>query len=99
MDGWRGTVVTTSIFTAAAVTDWLDGYIARKVPTLNFSYSLSFLLVHLTLEAFSVFNLTHLLKQTLLLAMQMKMKSTFGAFLDPVADKVIFFSFNFLSPI
>ncbi|XP_014522157.1 CDP-diacylglycerol--glycerol-3-phosphate 3-phosphatidyltransferase 1, chloroplastic-like isoform X2 [Vigna radiata var. radiata] len=48
MDGWRGTVVTTSIFTAAAVTDWLDGYIARK----------------------------------------MKMKSTFGAFLDPVADKI-----------
>lgn len=45
MDGWRGTVVTTSIFTAAAVTDWLDGYIARKVPTLNFSYSL---LLHLT---------------------------------------------------
>ncbi|KAG2403701.1 CDP-diacylglycerol--glycerol-3-phosphate 3-phosphatidyltransferase [Vigna angularis] len=49
MDGWRGTVVTTSIFTAAAVTDWLDGYIARK----------------------------------------MKMKSTFGAFLDPVADKLM----------
>ncbi|KAL2329425.1 hypothetical protein Fmac_017006 [Flemingia macrophylla] len=49
MDGWRGTVVTTSIFTIAAVTDWLDGYIARK----------------------------------------MKMKSTFGAFLDPVADKLM----------
>ncbi|CAJ1847576.1 unnamed protein product [Sphenostylis stenocarpa] len=49
MDSWRGTVVTTSIFTAAAVTDWLDGYIARK----------------------------------------MKMKSTFGAFLDPVADKLM----------
>jgi hypothetical protein len=31
MDGWQGTTVTTSIFTAAAVTDWLDGYIARKV--------------------------------------------------------------------
>ncbi|ESW11078.1 hypothetical protein PHAVU_008G000300 [Phaseolus vulgaris] len=49
MDGWRGTVATTGIFTAAAVTDWLDGYIARK----------------------------------------MKMKSTFGAFLDPVADKLM----------
>jgi len=31
MDGWQGTAVTTSIFTAAAITDWLDGYIARKV--------------------------------------------------------------------
>jgi len=41
MDGWRGTVATTGIFTAAAVTDWLDGYIARKVPTLNFLYFLS----------------------------------------------------------
>ncbi|KAK7304259.1 hypothetical protein VNO77_45126 [Canavalia gladiata] len=49
MDGWGGTVVTTSIFAAAAVTDWLDGYIARK----------------------------------------MKLKSTFGAFLDPVADKLM----------
>jgi len=58
MDGWRGTVATTSIFTAAAVTDWLDGYIARKVPTLN----LSSLFVHLTLKPFSVFNLTHLLR-------------------------------------
>ncbi|XP_061339876.1 CDP-diacylglycerol--glycerol-3-phosphate 3-phosphatidyltransferase 1, chloroplastic-like [Gastrolobium bilobum] len=49
MDGWRGTAATTSIFAAAAVTDWLDGYIARK----------------------------------------MKLKSTFGAFLDPVADKLM----------
>lgn len=31
MDGWQGTAITTSIFTAAAITDWLDGYIARKV--------------------------------------------------------------------
>ena len=49
MDGLRGTAVTTIIFTAAAVTDWLDGYIARK----------------------------------------MKLKSSFGAFLDPVADKLM----------
>ncbi|KAJ1385820.1 CDP-alcohol phosphatidyltransferase [Sesbania bispinosa] len=45
----EGTAATTSIFIAAAVTDWLDGYIARK----------------------------------------MKLKSSFGAFLDPVADKLM----------
>ncbi|OIW06846.1 hypothetical protein TanjilG_18228 [Lupinus angustifolius] len=49
VDGWRGTAATTTIFIAAAVTDWLDGYIARK----------------------------------------MKLKSSFGAFLDPVADKLM----------
>ncbi|KAE9615599.1 hypothetical protein Lal_00017107 [Lupinus albus] len=49
MDGWRGTVGSTSIFMAAALTDWLDGYIARK----------------------------------------MNLNSTFGAFLDPVADKLM----------
>ncbi|XP_057455823.1 CDP-diacylglycerol--glycerol-3-phosphate 3-phosphatidyltransferase 1, chloroplastic-like isoform X1 [Lotus japonicus] len=49
MDGWQGTAITTTVFTAAAVTDWLDGFIARK----------------------------------------MKLKSTFGAFLDPVADKLM----------
>ncbi|KAI4351205.1 hypothetical protein L6164_005584 [Bauhinia variegata] len=49
MDGLWGTAATTSIFITAAITDWLDGYIARK----------------------------------------MKLKSTFGAFLDPVADKLM----------
>ncbi|XP_027365131.1 CDP-diacylglycerol--glycerol-3-phosphate 3-phosphatidyltransferase 2-like [Abrus precatorius] len=49
MDGWRGTAATTSIFVAASLTDWLDGYIARR----------------------------------------MKLKSSFGAFLDPVADKLM----------
>ncbi|CAJ1977773.1 unnamed protein product [Sphenostylis stenocarpa] len=49
MDGWRGTAATTTIFVAASITDWLDGYLARK----------------------------------------MKLKSSFGAFLDPVADKLM----------
>ncbi|KAM1125904.1 hypothetical protein ACFX1Q_041175 [Malus domestica] len=49
IDSWWGTTATTSIFIAAAITDWLDGYIARK----------------------------------------MKLGSAFGAFLDPVADKLM----------
>ncbi|KGN50484.1 CDP-diacylglycerol--glycerol-3-phosphate 3-phosphatidyltransferase 2 [Cucumis sativus] len=49
VDNWWGTTATTSIFIAAAVTDWLDGYIARK----------------------------------------MRLGSAFGAFLDPVADKLM----------
>ncbi|KAG2324973.1 hypothetical protein Bca52824_007701 [Brassica carinata] len=48
VDCWWGRTATTSIFIAAAITDWLDGYIARK----------------------------------------MRLGSAFGAFLDPVADKV-----------
>ncbi|KAL0724866.1 hypothetical protein Bca4012_039465 [Brassica carinata] len=48
VDCWWGRTATTSIFIAAAITDWLDGYIARK----------------------------------------MRLGSAFGAFLDPVADKI-----------
>lgn len=46
---WWGTAATTSIFVGAAITDWLDGYLARK----------------------------------------MGLGTTFGAFLDPVADKLM----------
>ncbi|XP_021819144.1 CDP-diacylglycerol--glycerol-3-phosphate 3-phosphatidyltransferase 1, chloroplastic-like [Prunus avium] len=49
VDSRWGTTATTSIFIAAAITDWLDGYIARK----------------------------------------MRLGSAFGAFLDPVADKLM----------
>ncbi|ESQ44952.1 hypothetical protein EUTSA_v10010682mg [Eutrema salsugineum] len=49
VDCWWGKTATTSIFIAAAITDWLDGYIARK----------------------------------------MRLGSAFGAFLDPVADKLM----------
>ncbi|KAL8093295.1 CDP-diacylglycerol--glycerol-3-phosphate 3-phosphatidyltransferase 2-like [Apium graveolens] len=49
MNSWWGTTATTCIFIAAAITDWLDGYLARR----------------------------------------MKLGSAFGAFLDPVADKLM----------
>ncbi|RRT49107.1 hypothetical protein B296_00035944 [Ensete ventricosum] len=49
MDGWWATTATTGIFLLAAITDWLDGYIARK----------------------------------------MRLGTAFGAFLDPVADKLM----------
>uniref|UniRef100_A0A2P2JUX1 CDP-diacylglycerol--glycerol-3-phosphate 1-phosphatidyltransferase n=2 Tax=Rhizophora mucronata TaxID=61149 RepID=A0A2P2JUX1_RHIMU len=49
VDTWWGRTTTTSIFIAAAITDWLDGYLARK----------------------------------------MRLGSAFGAFLDPVADKLM----------
>ncbi|KAJ0987704.1 hypothetical protein J5N97_006060 [Dioscorea zingiberensis] len=49
MDGRWATTATTSIFVGAAITDWLDGYLARK----------------------------------------MRLGTVFGAFLDPVADKLM----------
>ncbi|XP_039786617.1 cardiolipin synthase (CMP-forming), mitochondrial-like isoform X2 [Panicum virgatum] len=49
MDGPWAATATTGIFLAAAVTDWLDGYLARK----------------------------------------MRLGTPFGAFLDPVADKLM----------
>ena len=49
LSNWRQNLIATSLFIAAAITDWLDGYLARR------------------------------LNQT----------SAFGAFLDPVADKLM----------
>ncbi|KAK6933294.1 CDP-alcohol phosphatidyltransferase [Dillenia turbinata] len=49
VDTWLGKTATTSIFIAAAITDWLDGYLARR----------------------------------------MRLGTAFGAFLDPVADKLM----------
>uniref|UniRef100_A0A803M9H2 CDP-diacylglycerol--glycerol-3-phosphate 1-phosphatidyltransferase n=1 Tax=Chenopodium quinoa TaxID=63459 RepID=A0A803M9H2_CHEQI len=49
VNSWWGAAATTSLFVAAAITDWLDGYLARK----------------------------------------MHLGTAFGAFLDPVADKLM----------
>jgi CDP-diacylglycerol--glycerol-3-phosphate 3-phosphatidyltransferase/cardiolipin synthase len=49
LSGWQQNLIATILFIAAAITDWLDGYLARR------------------------------LNQT----------SAFGAFLDPVADKLM----------
>ena len=49
LSSWHQNLIATSLFIAAAITDWLDGYLARR------------------------------LNQT----------SAFGAFLDPVADKLM----------
>ena len=46
---WERNVIATALFIAAAITDWLDGYLARRLNQM----------------------------------------SAFGAFLDPVADKLI----------
>jgi CDP-diacylglycerol---glycerol-3-phosphate 3-phosphatidyltransferase len=78
MDGWQGTAVTTCIFTAAAITDWLDGYIARKV-------TYHWLHVYLVIDSTLSSSLNTYLHSIVL---QMKLKSSFGAFLDQVADKV-----------
>jgi CDP-diacylglycerol--glycerol-3-phosphate 3-phosphatidyltransferase/cardiolipin synthase len=49
MSAWERNVAATSLFVAAAITDWLDGYLARRLNQM----------------------------------------SAFGAFLDPVADKLM----------
>ncbi|CAF2123362.1 unnamed protein product [Brassica napus] len=73
-DSSWGTTATTSIFIAAAITDWLDGYLARKVLPL---YHNSCVLSHCNVNG------------QIMCVFQMKLGSAFGAFLDPVADKLM----------
>ena len=49
LSSWQRNLIATVVFAVAAITDWLDGYLARKL----------------------------------------KQQSAFGAFLDPVADKLM----------
>src|SRR5215467_4292578 len=49
LSAWSRNVIATAVFAVAAITDWLDGYLARKL----------------------------------------NQQSAFGAFLDPVADKLM----------
>ena len=49
LTGWERNLIATVVFAVAAITDWLDGYLARKL----------------------------------------NQQSAFGAFLDPVADKLM----------
>jgi cardiolipin synthase (CMP-forming) len=35
LTGWQKNVTATALFTAAAVTDWLDGYLARKLNQMS----------------------------------------------------------------
>ena len=83
VDSYWGTTTTTTIFIAAAITDWLDGYLARKV--CNFSLELHYRCFTLNIQLYS---LLLLIKDKCSVAFQMRLGTTFGAFLDPVADKV-----------
>src|SRR6266702_4296629 len=59
LSSWHQNLIATSLFIAAAITDWLDGYLARRLNQM----------------------------------------SAFGAFLDPVADKLMSAAVNFLGKI
>ncbi|OAY74321.1 Cardiolipin synthase (CMP-forming), mitochondrial [Ananas comosus] len=65
MDGRWATTATTSIFLAAAITDWLDGYMLERFvfyKSLRINQIADFIL---------------------------QQRTAFGAFLDPVADKLM----------
>ena len=82
MDGPWAATATTGIFLAAAVTDWLDGYLARKVCSHILSEFICWtgLLYH---------HFRLLLSFPDIVYIQMQLGTPFGAFLDPVADKVL----------
>lgn len=81
VESWWGPAATTGIFIAAAITDWLDGYIARKVLIRALFHRLTYC-KNLSLD------LQLNLQIWCLNIIQLNLGTAFGAFLDPVADKV-----------
>jgi len=81
----------------ASITYWLDGYLGRKV-LFTHSKPIESKPYHI----FFVFNIWSykpsliILLTIIFFVMYMKLKSSFGAFLNPVADKVFFFLSYFI---
>lgn len=88
----KASIATAGVFIAAAVTDWLDGYLARRVRPccceggcalwicLSCGHPWARRLMHCNNSSAA---------PVLLMALQLKVTSAFGAFLDPVADKIM----------
>lgn len=70
-------ICTAAVFGLAAITDWLDGYLARRVR----------MMWHLARSSAKLVPSDSTIPQTARL--QLQITSEFGAFLDPVADKIM----------
>lgn len=78
---------TAIVFIAAAVTDWLDGYLARRVGAAGGPAHGGIMCEEAAGCVFSGVHIT--LASPPAVVLQLKISSAFGAFLDPVADKIM----------